>query len=170
MVQMLGLFGKKKFGKHKCPRCGTKQWYETEEDFNNALKKSFTTCVECFAPLKLTVDRKKVKVQRLYSQEYSEGEPAITDEDFKLIKNTIGAIKGLEMMQSGMGMIETGSVLEGDYMSALYWNTKNQQFARSGNPVKDKVVSNIITLLNKYPGQTRLYFRKKGKERYLPNI
>jgi hypothetical protein len=165
---MVGLF-KKKFGKYKCPRCGTIQWYKTEEAFNEALKKPFDQCIECFASLKLIVEGKKVKVQCLSGQKYSEGEPAITDEDYKLLKNQIGAIKGLERMQRGMGMIEMGSVLEGDSMSALYWNTKNRQFG-SGNPIVNKVGDNIGTLLAKYPKQTRLYFRKKGKEDYLPEL
>jgi len=52
------------------------------------------------------------------------------------------------MMQQGMGMIEMGSVLEGEYTSAIYWNIKNRQFS-SGNPIMDKVVSNIATLLSK---------------------
>jgi phage FluMu protein Com len=158
------LFGQK-LGKWKCPRCKTTQWFKSEEAFEEALKKGFDSCIECFAIVKISMEGKKLKVERFHKRRYTKYEQQLTDEDYDLLKRTVGLLKGLEMMSSGIHKLEMGSMLEGDHAGAIYWNMKGRQFG--GDPLAEKAAQDIRYLREKYPGQTGTYFAKKGKTQYL---
>lgn len=164
------LFGDRSegFGEWTCPRCRTTQQYNSNEASEKVLKKGFDSCLECFAIVKFVSmegKKKKLKVERLPEHRYARNEKQLTDEDYDLLKRTIGLLKSLEMMARGTHALELGSMLEGDYTEAIYWNMKGKQ--RERDPLAEKAIQDIKYLLKKYPTQTMKYFNKKGKSEYI---
>lgn len=157
---------KKKIGKFKCPRCRTQQWFETIEALVEAKDMDF--CIECFLPLKLTVEVDQVKaVERLTNVSYP-GEQPITDEDYFLLKKSVdsykGIVKGLTMMAEGYNDIEAGKMLSGDHMGATYFNIKSRQKLEEinlDNPYLKPHVEQINALRERFPRQVQRYLDEK---------
>lgn len=43
----------------RCPRCKAKIWFNSEDEFEEGMKKPFLTCPICFAPYKINLDEEE---------------------------------------------------------------------------------------------------------------
>ena len=95
---------------HRCPRCKAKIWFNSDEAFEESMKKPFLTCPTCFAPYKINLDEeKKIIVEKLTQQvnipievthpsgdTWNVYEPSITDKDYELLENAVKLIKNVK--------------------------------------------------------------------------
>jgi hypothetical protein len=136
---------KPKIGEFKCPRCGTKQYYNDEESFRKALEQPYDLCVNCYAPLRLKaegnnivmVERIKEQIELEFNipsescgQTFNYKEKSMLDSEYEYLKRLLGMLDGEAMMKSGESMIAFGHALEGKAEKSVYW----QQRAREEGP------------------------------------
>ena len=184
---------------HRCPRCKAKIWFNSNDEFEESMKKPFLTCPTCFAPYKISLDKgeKKLIVERLThrvdipievknlrGETWTVYEPSITDNEFQTLKKAVGTLKYiknytiLDGILSGLGGIGFyyGFV---DPMTGMGWGTYapppssdalDYFIYKKLNENLFRAASELCKLYNTHPYQVRKILKRLGMEKVLDYI
>ena len=165
---------------HRCPRCKAKIWFNSDEAFEESMKKPFLTCPICFAPYKINLDEKKeiAAVERLEQQvkipilvthpngdKWIAYEPSIPDNDFKLLNQAVQLIKLCNLRAFLEGFSGVGFYYGIDNFGVYVPPPSSDGFLETD--ILDKASYIIVTLYHNYPFQVRQILRRYKKENLL---
>ena len=166
------IFGQKKFGKHKCPRCNSELYFSNQKELEEKSKKTLN-CAACLAPYRLHLNEKnKVYAEKIWLNEqepikfhsknlkgekftfYEEPMPESVYSRLLSIAKSLAYVK-FESKEIG------GTIVSflGDPMSATYMGQRGKRFSDS---IEKQVLPTLETIYTEYPGQVEVFLQKQG--------
>ncbi|MEM3714216.1 MAG: hypothetical protein QXF82_04635 [Nitrososphaeria archaeon] len=183
-----------KIGKHRCPRCKSQLWFNSDDAFKESIKKPYLYCPVCYVPYKITLHEKKrrvVAVKKLEQQveipitvkqpnggESIIYEKSISDNDFESLKKAIEVIKNM-MKFYKLTALRDALPSFGYYYGIVDFETGMEYGTYAPLPSSSDVLSNIVeragyyafvtiyNLYHRYPFQVRQLICRYGIESVL---
>ena len=166
------IFGQKKFGKHKCPRCKSELFYQNQKDFEENSKKAYTNCPTCSAAYKIYLNEKnkimavkELKIpqkteftaKNLKGDRFTFHEESIPGSVYSKLLSIAKSLAYVKFQSKEIG----GTVVSlfGDQMSATYMGQRGKRLSDS---IEKLVLPTLETIYSEYPGQVEVFLGSQG--------